>query len=142
MDERAEIYRRRKERVKAIIRDRFKGKKVTLAHLIEVPPSTVSRWLMDESKDGYQNIGEKNARKIERILDLPDFELDAPDGNHIDEPVSSAWPFDVTRAQYERADEAVKALINAMMSALVGANLRSEKPVKIKTARSKTKVAA
>ncbi|MDL4861416.1 S24 family peptidase [Halomonas elongata] len=76
-----DIADRRRENLRALMNERFEGKRARLAHAIEREPSYISRCLSDKAH--RKKIGEEFARHIEGTLHLPpgwmDREHDGPE---------------------------------------------------------------
>ncbi|WP_016854765.1 LexA family protein [Halomonas smyrnensis] len=68
------IADRRRDNLKALLNDRFEGKRAALAHAIEREPSYISRCLSDKAH--RKKIGEDFARHIEKALGLAQGWLD------------------------------------------------------------------
>lgn len=61
----------RKENLKRLIENQFEGSQVKFADTVGMAPSYISQMI-----NGYRNIGEKTARKIEAAANLPNGWLD------------------------------------------------------------------
>ncbi|MBB3142219.1 LexA family protein [Halomonas organivorans] len=64
----------RRDNLRALLNERFEGKKAALAHAIEREPSYISRCLSDKAH--RKKIGEDFARHIEKALALPNGWMD------------------------------------------------------------------
>lgn len=93
----------RLERIKALIEQRFSKSKKDFADSVDIPPSSVSRWLLGGSS-WKQGCGEKHARQIETNLRLPPGYLVMPELD-LKAPVPEVekpWPFKtVKRKRYD-----------------------------------------
>jgi len=77
------IYERRKQRLRAILRDDCEGKQAILCERLGKSQSTVSRFFSDSSH--RKNIGEELAREIEDSMGKPPYWLDGVEERW--------WPF-------------------------------------------------
>ena len=66
-----QLYECRRLRLKEIVEERFQGVVLRFAHAIEMAPPSASYIIK-----GRRNIGEKLARRLERLLSLPPGDLD------------------------------------------------------------------
>lgn len=60
-------YAYRRAKLKALIRERYKGVAASLANAVDIAPSSISRMLYPDDKAGRKRIGEDTIEKIEKI---------------------------------------------------------------------------
>jgi len=95
--------------LRAITATRFRGKQSALAAHLQRQPDYISRLFL-----GKKNLGGDLAREFERLLDLPKFSLDNPDG------IQPGLAVNESRAQYGTSQEMpddVKVIVELMMKA-------------------------
>lgn len=61
----------RKENLRLVIEQKFDGKQVTIANLLECAPNIISRYLSSSITKSHRNISSSMARRIEIVSDAP-----------------------------------------------------------------------
>lgn len=129
-----DIWDTRRERLRELIKERFDGNQSALAERLSREANYISRLLTD--KKHRKRMTEILARKIEKIVELPEFWLDQAHNQAATAP-PPAWPFKTfTRAMVERLDprdrDRIDKAISIMLSLCEGS--RPERAVKKRAA--------
>lgn len=123
----------RRQRLLAVIQERFEGNKARFAEFVGKKPPQVYR-LFSDAQGSRRDIGEDLAREYEQLLGLPRYYLDAPEDSpyntapeatdhHVKEgvaPYPSKTPTPITERNYPAA---IEPLVNALKSAYLRKSL-------------------